>query len=117
MNEMPSLPSDVAACPGLPLGDEGPVFAAPWQAQIFALVVALHERGLFPWRDFQAALIATIAEAPVAEQGGAFYYRHWLRAAEALFQRLGLIAEADLLHRIAEVEAAALAAHRHGSQL
>jgi nitrile hydratase accessory protein len=114
MSAMSKLSSDIAACPGLPLGDEGPVFAAPWQAQIFALVVALHERGLFPWRDFQAALIDAIAAAPLAEQGADFYYRHWLRAAETLFQRLGLIAEADLLHRIADVEAAALAAHRPG---
>jgi nitrile hydratase accessory protein len=109
-----ALSPEIAACPDLPLGDEGPVFAAPWQAQIFGLTIALHARGLFPWSAFQQALIAAIAEAPAAEQDAAFYYRHWLTAAERLFQQCGLIDAAALLQQIAAVEAAALAAHRHG---
>lgn len=34
------------ALPLPPRGDEQ-VFAAPWQAQVFAMTVVLHERGLF----------------------------------------------------------------------
>jgi nitrile hydratase accessory protein len=109
-----ALSPEIAACPGLPLGAEGPVFAAPWQAQIFGLTVALHARGLFPWSAFQQALIQAIAEAPASEQDAAFYYRHWLSAAERLFQQRGLIEAAELAQQIGAVEAAALAAHRHG---
>ena len=31
---------------------EPPVFAAPWEAQTFALVVSLHDAGLFTWSDW-----------------------------------------------------------------
>jgi hypothetical protein len=30
----------------------GPVFSAPWEAQAFAMVLALHERGLFTWPEW-----------------------------------------------------------------
>ena len=32
--------------PGLPRDADGPVFREPWEAQAFALAVALHERGV-----------------------------------------------------------------------
>jgi hypothetical protein len=35
--------------PGQPRDADGPVFAEPWEAQAFALAVALHERGVFTW--------------------------------------------------------------------
>ena len=41
-----------AAVPGV----EEPVFSEPWQAEAFALVVALHERGLFSWAEWAEAL-------------------------------------------------------------
>jgi nitrile hydratase accessory protein len=89
------------AIPGLPLGPEGPVFGAPWQAQIFALVVSLAERGRFPWPEFQRRLIAAIDAADPAEQGPDHYYEHWLAAAEGLFAELDLVATGELRARIA----------------
>ena len=98
----------------LPAGRNGPLFDAPWQAQIFAMVVALHERGLFPWQAFQSLLIETIADAAQHEQGAEFYYRHWLRAAERLLHRLDLVGDAEIAARTRDVTAAAnAAAHRH----
>ena len=32
------------------------MFAEPWQAEAFAMTVALHERGLFSWGEWAAAL-------------------------------------------------------------
>ena len=32
------------------------VFAEPWQAEAFALAVALHEKGLFSWSEWAEAL-------------------------------------------------------------
>jgi nitrile hydratase accessory protein len=58
---------------------EDPVFAAPWEAQAFALAVALHERGVFAWPEFSAALAREIARAPEAG-----YYASWLAALERL---------------------------------
>ena len=34
-----------AAVPGIPRDDDGPVFREPWEAQAFAMALALHERG------------------------------------------------------------------------
>ena len=36
-----------AAVPSIPRDDSGPVFREPWEAQAFAMALALHERGLF----------------------------------------------------------------------
>jgi nitrile hydratase accessory protein len=45
-----------------------PVFDQPWQAQIFALVVRLHEQGLFSWPEWSATLGQVLAEAQIAPQ-------------------------------------------------
>ncbi len=33
--------------PGVPRDADGPVFREPWEAQAFAMTLALHERGVF----------------------------------------------------------------------
>src|ERR671912_555429 len=58
-----------ALAPGMPRDDDGPVFRAPWEAQAFAMTLALHERGLFSWPEWATALAARIAQAQV--EGGA----------------------------------------------
>ena len=76
----------VADLPGLPHGPDGPVFSAPWEAQAFAMALALHERGLFTWPEWAAALAAEIrvAQAGGDPDLGDTYYRHWLAALERL---------------------------------
>ncbi|MEI8267798.1 MAG: nitrile hydratase accessory protein [Betaproteobacteria bacterium] len=92
-----------AACdlPGLPQDDAGPVFSAPWQAQAFAMTLALHERGLFSWSEWAQALSQAIARAQAAGDPdlGDTYYRHWLDALETLLQAKGL-ASAAALHAL-----------------
>jgi len=48
----------LAAPPGEPRDESGPVFREPWEAQAFAMTLALHERGLFTWPEWAAALAA-----------------------------------------------------------
>lgn len=67
----------------LPCDAAGPVFAEPWQAQAFAMAVALHQRGLFTWPEWAQALSAEIARAGAADDGSR-YYEHWLAALERL---------------------------------
>ncbi|MEY2535983.1 MAG: hypothetical protein QOF29_3893 [bacterium] len=75
-----------AAVPGIPRDAEGPVFREPWEAQAFAMTVALHERGLFTWPEWAAALAAEIDRAQRAgdPDTGETYYEHWLAALERL---------------------------------
>ena len=80
---------------------EVPPFAAPWQAHAFALTLALHERGVFSWPQWTAALAATIARAQARGEpdDGHTYYHHWLDALKALLQERGL-ADAATLHAL-----------------
>ncbi len=75
-----------AELPYLPRDGDGPVFRAPWQAQAFALAVALHQGGLFTWREWAAALADEISRAQQVgdPDRGDTYYLHWLSALERL---------------------------------
>jgi nitrile hydratase accessory protein len=75
-----------AAVPNLPRDEGGPVFREPWQAQAFAMTLALHKRGLFTWKEWAAALAAEIKRAQAAgdPDAGDTYYHHWLAALEGL---------------------------------
>jgi nitrile hydratase accessory protein len=84
--------------PGLPRDADGPVFGAPWQAQAFAMAVALHERGLFTWPEWAHVLAGRIQAAPAqpGEDANAAYYRQWLEALEQLVAEKGASSEAEL---------------------
>jgi len=88
--EVPSIPRDA----------EGPVFREPWEAQAFAMALALHERGVFTWPEWAATLGAEIKRAQAAgdPDTGATYYLHWLNALERLVAEKG-VASGDLLAR------------------
>jgi nitrile hydratase accessory protein len=69
-----------------------PVFAEPWQAQVFALAVELNRLGRFTWNEWVATFSAEIARHPAApgEEPTHAYYRQWLSALEALVVAKGL---------------------------
>lgn len=75
-----------------------PPFAEPWQAQAFAMVLQLHERGLFSWPEWAAALAAQISSAQAAGDAdlGDTYYRHWLAALEQLVAEKGASSATEL---------------------
>ena len=77
---------DLPALPDLPRDATGPVFHEPWEAQAFAMALALHERGLFTWTEWAATLAQEITAAQAAGDldTGNTYYRHWLNALERL---------------------------------
>jgi nitrile hydratase accessory protein len=89
-DEVPSIPRDAA----------GPVFREPWEAQAFAMALALHERGVFTWPEWAATLGDEIKRAQSAgdPDTGETYYRHWLAALERLVAEKGL-ASSETLHR------------------
>jgi nitrile hydratase accessory protein len=93
-----SIDQAIAAVPGIPRGPEGPVFAEPWEAQAFAMAVALHERGLFTWNEWTAVLGNEIkrAQAGGDPDTGETYYRHWLAALERIVAEKGVTDAAAL---------------------
>jgi nitrile hydratase accessory protein len=88
------------AVPGVPCDAEGPVFREPWEAQAFAMALALHARGLFTWPEWATALAAEIKRAQAAgdPDTGETYYRHWLAALERIVADKG-VADAQTLAR------------------
>jgi nitrile hydratase accessory protein len=91
---------DPTAVPGVPCDAEGPIFREPWEAQAFALALALHDRGVFTWPEWAAALSAEIKRAQAAgdPDTGETYYRHWLAALERIVEQKG-VADAALRAR------------------
>ena len=84
--------------PSIPRDEAGPVFREPWEAQSFALALALHQRGCFTWRQWAATLADEIKRAQAAgdPDTGGTYYRHWQNALERIVAENGLIDRASL---------------------
>jgi nitrile hydratase accessory protein len=65
---------------------EGPIFNEAWEAEAFAIVVALHEAKLFSWSEWTAALAREIAAAsrPGDRDPDDSCYLCWLAALERI---------------------------------
>ena len=83
----------------MPRDADGPVFREPWEAQAFAMTLALCERGVLTWPEWTTALAAEIERARRAghPDTGETYYAHWLAALERLVAGKGVTDEAALL--------------------
>jgi nitrile hydratase accessory protein len=88
------------ALPDIPVDADGPVFREPWEAQAFAMALTLHERGVFTWTEWAAALASEIKRAQAAgdPDTGETYYRHWLATLEGLVAAKG-VTTIETLHR------------------
>ena len=108
-------PTCAPPLPDLPSDREGPVFQAPWEAQAFALVLSLYDKGLFSWPEWAAALATEIGRAQAAgdPDTGDSYYRHWLSALERLVTAKGLTTP-DVLARYHKAWDAAAERTPHG---
>lgn len=103
--------------PALPRDDAGPVFNEPWEAQAFAVVLALYRGGHFTWPEWVAALSEEIGRAessgdPRLERT---YYQHWLTALETLLVRKELAKLPELHARRAALEANPPDRHGHAA--
>jgi nitrile hydratase accessory protein len=88
----PDLADLTAALPSLPRDPGGPIFREPWEAQAFAMTLALYRRGLFSWPEWAAILASEIKRAQAAgdPDTGETYYHHWLTALERLVAEKGV---------------------------
>ncbi len=85
----------------VPLEGDEPVFREPWEAQAFAMVLSLHERGLFTWQEWADSLSRNIKAAQDAgdPDTGATYYKHWLASLEDIVRSKALLSKEDLAER------------------
>ncbi len=94
-------------------GEPGP-FAAPWEAQVFALVVALRDAGLFTWSEWAEALGRVIH--PGGDDAAPADYGAWIAALEELLAARG-IAPPDGLAARRDAWLRAAAATPHGQPI
>ena len=73
---------------GQPTDADGLVFAEPWMAQAFALVVQLQRAGHFTWPERAETLGAELRAA--GSDDGSHYYETWLKALERISLAKGL---------------------------
>ena len=67
----------------IPKGNE--VFSAPWHCELFALTISLHEKKVFDWALWTAALGNKLNDKPASvEDDLDYYYGSWLEALEEL---------------------------------
>lgn len=106
------------AVPGIPRDADGPVFREPWEAQAFAMALALHARGLFSWTEWTETLADEIrrAQASGDPDHGETYYRHWLATLERLVATKG-IASTQTLNRTRDAWEHAADRTPHGSPI
>jgi nitrile hydratase accessory protein len=104
--------------PGIPRDAEGPVFREQWEAQAFAMTLTLHERSVFSWSEWAAALAGEIRRAQ--DNGdpdlGDTYYRHWLAALEKLVTEKN-VTTTHVLHRYRDAWDRAADRTPHGSPI
>ena len=87
-----------SAIPGIPRDADGPVFREPWEAQAFAMALALQARGVFTWSEWAQRLGEEIKRAQAAgdPDTGETYYRHWLATLERIVAEKGVTDSAML---------------------
>ena len=68
------------------------VFAEPWEAQAFAIVITLSDNGYFTWGEWANTLAETISrsKAKGGPTDGSDYYLNWIIALEEILQSKGL---------------------------
>ena len=118
MHDPATIDAVTKAVPGLPLDSEGPVFREPWEAQAFAMAVALHDRGIFTWSEWAETLGTEIKRAKAAgdPDRGDTYYRHWLAALERIVAAKQL-SDAKTLRRYSDAWSHAAQRTPHGTPI
>jgi len=115
VNPTQNILAEVASIPRV---DNEPVFREPWEAEAFAMVLTLHQAGLFSWSDWADELSGAIQRAQANGDAdlGNTYYQHWLDALETIVVKQGL-AEPAALQNLSTAWRAAAARTPHGEPI
>ena len=91
------------------------MFPEPWAAEAFGMTVHLHERGVFSWTEWAAALTQQV-HAPGRAADGSDYFDCWVEALCSLLSEKG-VADAETLTRLQQSWQRAAEATPHGQPI
>jgi nitrile hydratase accessory protein len=108
-NQTDHLAAAKAILPATPEGE--PIFKAPWQARIFALMISIVKDQYIPWTSFQSRLVIELDRSKMQKQAEASlvesnYFSCWLEAAERTLVEEGFIVGGDIEKQLNEIKAA-----------
>ena len=78
------------------------IFSEPWEGRVFAMAIALHGEGTYPWEEFRHQLIAEVNSADSKSDPAPDYYEHWLAAFEQFLLKKGIMTREEFERRKAE---------------
>jgi nitrile hydratase accessory protein len=101
MTDAPPVASSSTAPDALLRELDGPAFAEPWMAQVFACAVHLSRNGLFTWNEWVDVFSAEVKTHPQqpGEAANAAYYQQWLAALETIVGLKGAASTAEISER------------------
>ena len=78
--------------------DDREPFTEPWQAQVFALTLHLHDQGVFTWPEWADRFAQTLAAHGLDREldGGDDYFTAWLAALESLLAERNIAPPEDV---------------------
>ena len=82
--------------PDQPIESGGPVFKAPWEAQAFSLVIALHESGVFSWPEWVSAFSSNLAKNKIKDNYSKDYFSIWFFSLVEVLLRKNQISKENL---------------------
>src|SRR5205085_559290 len=78
------------------------IFSQPWEGRVFAMAIALHGEGAFPWEEFRHRLMAEVNLTECDSNPAPDYYELWLAAFEQLLLKKGIMSREEFERRKAE---------------
>ena len=94
--------------------DDGPVFKAPWEAKVFAIVSQLAADQAYSWAEWTDQLADEISAAnnlETADSGS--YYEQWVYACEKLLTIKGVLSSQAIDCKVEELVTAQTDDHSH----
>lgn len=82
-----------------PFGDDEPIFAAPWEAHVFAIAVQLYEKGVYTWPEWSEYLSEAIHSDQDEESLADYVF--WLEALICLLVDKEVMKSSELSQLIA----------------
>lgn len=98
MNRHKSEAAALRKIKSIPRSGTSPVFTEPWEAQAFAMTLALFDAGHFTWQEWADKLSEKLSAAGPKQDGGD-YYKHWMSALEEIVAEKRIVALPELQDR------------------